>query len=395
MKFPPFDGVVKHVDVSHYDDLVNSYVEKVRVLEGVLGVTKFGSVSTPGLSDVDLVVTVADQGPWPEWEKISLRKHASGHPAESVVAHDIFVWPKSVARNAEAFFYVDQQTNLLGDPLGGVIHDKTIANLKTLVAMDYLIHRFESLAALLTAPAISLRNVVLFTSTLRHSCKLAVDLGVMDADEQAAIFGDISQLRQASLEGNVTQRDLDCWPDRLVDLLWKLTNVIGQRLGLDDHASVRCWSPSTRQIFENSTAENGVDEWERAVFTQSNRWAAKYVRYNPVPAIAFQHVKHYVQSSPDSEAFFRKHFQRSFCSASHLPSLSNDQVVARKFRVETVLQHWKFIHDTGYTLSSGAGYLGIASPLSRSRKSRLLNRFARLNGAILSRSCQAGNASAE
>ena len=149
MKFPVTNGVIQYVDPNHYDDLIQKYVDKVSKVDGVLGIVLFGSVSTPGLSDIDLVVTVADEGPWPNWDDISIRKIAVGHPAESVIAHDVFVWPKSVADNAESFFYVDQQTVLHGAKLGGNLNPGLLNSFRRLLSMDYLTHRFDSLSHIL------------------------------------------------------------------------------------------------------------------------------------------------------------------------------------------------------------------------------------------------------
>ena len=64
MKFPRITGSIQHVDPKHYDDLIQSYVEEVSAVDGVLGIALFGSVTTPGLSDIDLIVTVPDEGPY-------------------------------------------------------------------------------------------------------------------------------------------------------------------------------------------------------------------------------------------------------------------------------------------------------------------------------------------
>jgi len=222
MKFPRITGSVQYVDPKHYDDLIQSYVKKVSAVDGVLGIALFGSVTTPGLSDIDLIVTVPDEGPYPTWEQISLLQHAQGHPAQNVVAHDIFVWPQSVAQNAEAFFYVDQQTVLYGSRLGGRLDEKLIPQFKQLLTMDYLLHRFDSLATILLSRHVAIRTVLLFISTLRHTISLAVELDLLDQVAGEALREDINSLRAAAIARKVDQDVFDQWPNRIVELLWNM-----------------------------------------------------------------------------------------------------------------------------------------------------------------------------
>ena len=375
-------GSIEFVEEQAYDHLVASYVERVSQLPGVQGVVKFGSVTAPGLSDIDLVVTITDDGPVPQWEQLSLLRHSEGHPARSVVAHDVFVWPESVARNAEAFFYVDQQTVLCGDRLGGEIDSAVCDELRDLIVMDYLIHRFESLAVLLVAPTANLRSVLLFISTLRHSCRLAADIGVMSLDTCELVIADILELRLAALTQSVSQDQLDTWPARLVEILWQLAIGLGQRLGLKSEAATRRWSPSSRQVFVNCESEDGVRSWQEYISAQLNRWPSRYVRAAPVPSITYSHVRQYFQEDSDSADFMMQQLPQIFGRTPVKFAGAAD--AARRLRAEAVIEHWKFVQSRGYTASSGIGYLGVATPLNQTNRSRLLNRLARLNAWWLS-----------
>ena len=380
MKFPPITGAIDYVDLKHYDDLVDSYVCKVSKLDGVLGIARIGSASAPGLSDIDLVVTVSDEGPWPNWDALSLRRHAVGHAAESVVAHDVFVWPQCVARQAEAFFYIDNQSVLAGQPLGGIIDENIRHKLQTLVAMDYLIHRFESLCAILLAKRTSMRNVLLYISTLRHSCNLAAEIGAIDSLETAGVVSDVNQLRQSALTGTVSQMSLDKWPSRLVRLLWQLTRSVGDLCGLSPRLQRSdFWSSTQRQVFVASDAECGIALWESSIAEQKNRWLAKYVRLAPIPSVCFAHVNSYFQNSSPSAKFLAKHFPRF-----QVKHLDQTDCPARHVRSETVISHWKFIRSSGFVSSSGLGYLGVGTPLNMSLKSKLINHLAFANAYLLS-----------
>ena len=376
------------MDRQHYDDLVSLYVDRVSQLEGVLGIVLFGSVSTPGLSDIDIVVTVADNGPWPEWEKISLRNIAQGHPAESVVAHDVFVWPREVAEKAESFFYVDQQTVLSGSVLGGNLDPDLGNSFSQLLSMDYLLHRFESLSSILTSRQVTLRSVILFISTLRHTCHLAAGLNLISQTASDQMVTDITDLRLAVLETGFTDDMLDDWPEKIIRLLWSVTLALASQLDLDNQTvSVRKWYSGPRQAFLNSDSKDGVDEWEECIRRQSSQLINKYVRAAPVPSAVYSHVQNYFEMDSPSGNYLSLHYPTIF--GDHC---SHVLTQARKLRVKSVIRHWQFLNESGYMSSSGKGYIGVGMPRRNTIKDKFLKQLCLLNTLRLPAMNRADNA---
>lgn len=379
LQFPRTTGKIQHVDANHYDDLVNKFVDQVTSVDNVLGVVLFGSVSTPGLSDIDLVVTVADGRPWPRWQDISLKRLAKGHPAESVVAHDVFVWPESVSKNAESFFYVDQQTVLHGDRLGGNIDDSLNERFRELLTMDYLIHRFESLSALLCSKQVALRSIMLFISTFRHTCHLASELGLITEQEAERTVADINALRLLSVSGSVTQKHFLGWPERLIRLLWKTVIKLAERLGLDDSGiSKKIWQPNPRVVLLNSFATDGVEQWHKCIEAQRNHFFGKYVRAIPIPAVTLSHVQEYCDPKSDSGRYLKQQFPSIFglCTGS-------GTTPARQTRIESVIQHWDLLSNADYIDSSGKGYAGIGMPSTPTIKKECLRQLAKFNAFLM------------
>ena len=364
MNFPKITGEIQPVNRRHYDDLVEMYVECVSKVDGVLGVVLFGSVSTPGLSDIDIVVTVPDHGPYPDWDNISLKRLAKGHPAESVVAHDVFVWPEQVARNAESFFYVDQQTILQGAKLGGELPANLRNSLRQLLSMDYLIHRFDSLSQLLCLRQIPIRSVLLFISTLRHTCRLANQLELISKAEADEAISDINELRVAAIQQRCTSSMLNSWPERIVKLLWSTMISLGQQMDLNPSiGTAKQWQPSTKLVFVGSDSEDGVSQWSKLFERQANCWATKYVRVAPIPKIAYSHMLGYFNTNSEASETLAQHFPR--ISNKLGKSGSNHQSAlfeARAVRLDSVINHWEFLRRSGFNASSGKGYLGLAMP---------------------------------
>ena len=362
------------MDRGYYDDLVERYAAHVSKVPGVLGIVLFGSVSTPGLSDIDIVVTVSDGGPWPNWEDISLRRFAKGHPAQRVLLHDIFVWPKSVAENAESFFYVDQQTVLHGDRLGGNMPSHLGRHFRQLLSMDYLIHRFNSLSDLLTRPKSDLRGVLLFISTLRHTCRLACELNLISQSDSDTILNDIDSLRDASIGGGFQVDLLNDWPERIVHLLWTTLKTLAHQIGIDSaNASIRYWQPNTKLVFLNSKSADGIADWRRIIEKQTKRLGSPRVRAAPLPAEAYVHVQRYFDPSLSSTIELSSFYPK-------IPGCKDNILgEAREIRVRSVMSHWRLLNTRQFTGSSGIGYLGVGKPSRPTVKTKVLRKLAELN----------------
>ena len=74
MRFNKLHGSIKYVSLSVYNELISSYVNIVKKVEGVKSIVQIGSFSTPGLSDIDIIVIVDDLNP-PKWDEISIKKY--------------------------------------------------------------------------------------------------------------------------------------------------------------------------------------------------------------------------------------------------------------------------------------------------------------------------------
>ena len=77
MIFRNINGVINSVSLSAYEKLVSSYVDKVKNVEGVKSIVQIGSYTTPGLSDIDIIVIVDNDNP-PNWGRYKYKRIMQG-----------------------------------------------------------------------------------------------------------------------------------------------------------------------------------------------------------------------------------------------------------------------------------------------------------------------------
>ena len=362
LRFAQPVGRIDVIPLSAYQDLVARYARHAQAVPGVLGVNLIGSFSTPGLSDIDLVVTVDQASPLPDWRDLSLRMLAVGHPAESVVAHDVIVLPLEIAQKVEAFFFVDAQTTLFGEKLGGRIDSTDVEAFETLLTFEYAFHRLEALMSLLLARRPNLRTILLFLSTLRHSARLAAGRGWVSEVFEQDFSESVAALRRDSLGATLSRSALDGWPERALALLW---GILGQPAmatsGAVQGQRPRAWAVGPKTAAVATTEPDPVSIWRRAVAVQKRIFWSERARAVPVPAAVQLHLFGYISGKDQTSSALRAYL--GLQSAERVTSPDRWQEY-RRIRGGLILDHWRFLETGGYAASSGKGYLGLAQPPS-------------------------------
>jgi hypothetical protein len=352
-------GEVKYVDPNEYEAIIEKYLQKIRGIQNVLGVAQIGSVTAPGLSDIDLVVTVPDTPPWPTWEEISLLSIAKNMRQGAVVFHDVFVVPESIALNMEAFFFVDQQRVFIGSELGGAACADYKRPLSRFIALEYAFHRLESLMGMLLQDNLSLRAAVLFVSTLRHSLTMAVDLEVLTPDTAALMSEDILQLRNATTSGENVEEMLVEWPDTVFSLTWAIIEKLGREIctDSDDHLPV-LWDGGPRLGFVDVAQDRSLSVAGRLNKLQRSNVPSKRIRLIPTPRVFHRHIAAYM-GLPNNVG---TQLSKVFPNIGKIVESDSDNASIRLMRASQVIRHWEFLHKAGYQASSGHGYIGLNSP---------------------------------
>ena len=219
ISLPPITGNLRPVPLSSYKEIIGNYVEKVGKLEQVSSIIQMGSFSKPGISDIDLIVTIKDNLPFPSWDQISLKEISKSHKDAEIIAHDIFVIPETIAEKAEAYFYIDQQIILKGDRLGGNISADLAEKCKEFLALEYAVFSLDSIAGLLLSSSAKLRDVILLISTMRHSASIAFDLKIITEEGKIYLIDKIEKIRSEVLSSNYSIEDLAYLFEKFINLL--------------------------------------------------------------------------------------------------------------------------------------------------------------------------------
>ena len=368
ISLPSISGNLRPVPLSSYKEIIGNYVEKVGKLEQVSSIIQMGSFSKPGISDIDLIVTIKDNLPFPSWDQISLKEISKSHKDREIIAHDIFVIPETIAENAEAYFYIDQQIILKGDRLGGKISADVAKKCKEFLALEYAVFSLDSIAGLLLSSSAKLRDVVLLISTMRHSASIAFDLKIIAQEEKIALIQRIEKLRTDVLSSNYSVEELSYLFEKFINLLNCTVRELSKSLTLEieNRNTKRFWRINSKTCMLG--IENEIDfpeVFKDIINRQSESVFSRYCKIVPVPMKSQMHIGAYLDGNGKAARYFKTNFKivESFHDTNEL----NAKV--RRLRGEVVREHWEFIKKAVYLKSSGKAYCGLSYPHRQTYKS--------------------------
>ena len=273
--------------------------------------------------------------------------------------------PESVAKNAEAYFYVDQQNILKGERLGGYLSKDITEKCKEFFALEYAIFSLESIASLLLSPAVDLRSIILLISTMRHSARIAFDLGLIKEEDKTIIVRNVEELRSKAISKEYFGDDFSYLFDRFINLLNDTIVDISKHLnrGIDIKHLRKKWvtSPKTGMVGIKHEV-NFTEAFINIIDRQKKTFFSQYTKIFAVPIGSQAHIGAYLDGNDETSLYFRNSFK--YFPVFHDEAELNTK--ARKVRGEVVKQHWDFISRTGYLQSSGKAYFGLSYPGNKS-----------------------------
>jgi hypothetical protein len=370
IKFPNLIGTVKAVPLSHYEAILARYVEVVSQLKQVVSIIQIGSFTTPGLSDIDLILVLDVNLPFPKWEEISIKSICGRMPGNEVIAHDVFVITEFMAQKAEAYFYIDNQNVLYGSRVGGVLNPIRIKGLKSLLAFDYAIFSLETISVILLSENVSLRRLALLISTMKHSLNLSFSLGIIEKEYKLKLIKEIKDFRNTVVADCVDVRDAHNLICEYVNLLGASISVLNKK----NHV-LNVWK-------KNYILKNGgtvfVEKFEdksystcffKSIGKQQQTTAKKYFKFIVVPNGVINHIMNYFYQ----DAEFLKTSYPHLDGKNMMNTSVGELNLFRKDRKEVAIAHWQFLKDSGYHKASGVAYLGLSKPRNSFKHSLRLN----------------------
>jgi len=184
------------IDASAYDKAVDNYVGRVREFPGIVEVVRFGGVSNPGISDLDLIVIVEDLvdiAP-SNLSNLEVRRNS----VESVWTHEVSVIPKSLWSDLQYLAYCSDMQLQLGEL---AIQEPTLNRNDIFVAMyDGLIDRLICIARVLCSDICSVRYALLVMYSLKHTLRLCEQINIPVEKDQVSLVDEIRELRDTWFE---------------------------------------------------------------------------------------------------------------------------------------------------------------------------------------------------
>ena len=332
MKYNNITGSINRVSLAIYDDLIQSYVEEVKQIQGVKSIIQIGSFTAPGLSDIDIIVIVDDENP-PKWQEISIIKILKDKEGYEVIAHDVFVYPESLADYIEGLFYLDRKKVLFGNDIGGKLSEKKIDKLKLVLTFEYTIHRLETLVVLTSLPSVNIRDILLFISTLRHTYKLLHDFNIISINERDKRVNQIEELRTLSIDNGKEEfrEKLNEWIIPSFKAIYESAILIGEKLNYKNSDHIKKWILNDNKlIFNVDSAKEATD------FFISNNKLNSLIKakalIEPMPSSVYSHVLNYKQIGDKNEFNF-------------------DNIDIPSLRYYLAKEHSKFINNNNYPIA--------------------------------------------
>ena len=171
-----------------YKEVVDRYVGYVSAFPFVKAVYQIGSVSAPGISDLDLVVVVENCYDPLRMNQLSVLQSQTDPLLKYLFIHDIYLYDRDSFGNLHYTVYCNDLVHLYGAPQPIVQLDEAEKEALCLqIIFDFVSSRLAQFQQLLANPQLSARGAVVRLSSIRHSYKMLNDLGIEDLQTQRFI----------------------------------------------------------------------------------------------------------------------------------------------------------------------------------------------------------------
>jgi len=344
MIFKKISGLINTVPLSTYEELISLYVDKVKGVKGVVSIIQMGSFTAPGLSDIDIIVIV-DEYNLPKWEEISIKKLLVEENGFEVIAHDVFAYPKYLAKYIEGLFYLDRKKVLFGKEIGGYLSSEMIDKLKLILSFEYTVNRLEILVTMTSLPDISIRDILLYISTLRHTYILLNSFDIISDKECNSRIVEIENLRKYSLDNNDYEfkNDLNNWIVPSYKAVYNSVLLLGIKLNYEPLPKRRKWILNYKKLIFD------IDKVEEAVkfFVKNDTFNKKFkgrILVEAMPSLIHDHIGKYKNLVKNEVQEF-------------------DKLDAINLRYSLAIKHKEFIKSTNYPLAKS--YIIIENELPR------------------------------
>ncbi len=191
------------VSLDEYDSNIDRILDELRSIDSVVSVYQVGSVSSPGISDIDL---------WVIFEEASTctrdPREVLNSTGKYLFSHNLFGTTQSVFATAQKFGFFHNYRLLFGDEqqLTSMVDcpdSKTFQDVKQQEAIEYLVKAFQVATIEKSLGVVNTRNLLLYAKALYYDLDVLADS--LSDESLRVVLDDIMALRAAWFR---------CSPDR-------------------------------------------------------------------------------------------------------------------------------------------------------------------------------------
>ena len=187
-----FHNLPRILDISVYQDSKQKIVEYFKNNEDVISIYEYGTISSPGISDLDIILVLKD--------KIRTEEHyfdfknISQHAKEFVSNGNVLKMPENIFKNI--LHFDDLNTNLLSglDIIKNLPNQSSYDAIKLISVVDWLPERILRLKKILDTKVIDVTTTLCVLHSFKYSIiKVNKIIGL---DNYSEVLDKISKLRQ-------------------------------------------------------------------------------------------------------------------------------------------------------------------------------------------------------
>lgn len=202
-----FVNFPRHVEPAVYERAIEQVIEWLQEVDGIVSIYQVGSVSAPGISDIDLLAVFEDDAV------------VDGNPIARLTGDERYLFthgPFGVCRRdfhrGQRYTFYHNYTLRWGDDLRPADSDlgaDDVAGIKRQIALEFLIANYISKTVDRTYGLVSVRNVLLSVKALRYDMEY---LGVTDG-ELYDLINQLIRWREAWFEQPIGKDRFEKWFD--------------------------------------------------------------------------------------------------------------------------------------------------------------------------------------
>lgn len=172
--------IPKFVDIKVYEEYIDKYVRRVKSVKDVVSIYQMGSISNPGISDIDLIVVVENNFNVVEYQKLSIKNiFKNDNIANYLFIHDVMIVDKESFKNIQYINYCANLKLLYGKEIEFLSISKEESKVVQFsIIVDFIISRLHQFENFKQNKMFLVRGNIVRASSLKHSIKLAENIGM-------------------------------------------------------------------------------------------------------------------------------------------------------------------------------------------------------------------------